>query len=270
MIDTHSHFLHPDFDSDRQEVLQKVWDSGVIALLEVGYTPDLARHALSWARLDPRVRVAAGIHPHEAGRATEADCVAIEAIAAEPEVVAIGETGLDFYRDWAPRDRQDRLFRQTIGLARNLNKPLVLHVRDAYDEVFEVLKDEGVSPAGGVFHCFQGDASHAERAIGMGFSLGFGGAITYWGAKKRRMISEVPLEAIILETDAPWLCPAPFRGQRNDSTYLKIVVNTIAAARNLEPITVVGVTTANARRTFPGLGASGLDAVGGVSGGGLF
>lgn len=265
MIDTHCHFLHPDFDPDRQEVLQKVWNSGVRALLEVGYTPELARHALSWARRDSRVRVAAGLHPHEAGRVDDDDFAAIESIATEPEVVAIGETGLDFFRDWAPRDRQEELFRRTIRLARRLNKPLVLHVRDAYDEVFAVLEDEGGSPAGGVFHCFQGDASHAERATGMGFSLGFGGAITYWGAKKRRLISETPLEAIILETDAPWLCPVPSRGQRNDSTYLKIVVDTIATARHLEPETVIEVTTANARRTFPGLVVAG-----GVSGGGSF
>lgn len=265
MIDTHCHFLHPDFDPDRQEVLQKVWGSGVRALVEVAYTPDLARRALSWARLDRRVRVAAGLHPHEAGRVTESDFSVIEEIAAEPEVVAIGETGLDFYRDWAPRDKQDTLFRRTIGLAQRLNKPLVLHVRDAYEEVFTALEEEGGSPAGGVFHCFQGDASHAARATGMGFSLGFGGAITYWGAKKRRLISETPLEAIILETDAPWLCPAPSRGQRNDSTYLKIVVDMIATARNLEPQRVIEATTANARKTFPGLAAAG-----GVSGGGLF
>lgn len=257
MIDTHCHFLHPDFDPDRQEVLQKVWNSGVKALLEVGYTPTLADHALSWARRDPRVRVAAGLHPHEAGRATDEDFEAISRIAREPEVVAVGETGLDFYRDWAPRDRQEGLFRRTIRLAQALRKPLVLHVRDAYEEVFQILDEEGGSPAGGVFHCFQGDASHAERARGMGFMLGFGGAITYWGAKKRKLISQVPLEAIILETDAPWLCPAPSRGQRNDSTYLKIVVDMIAAARGLAPETVVEATTANARLLFPGLGAVG-------------
>lgn len=253
MIDTHCHFLHPDFDRDRQEVLQRVWDSGVRAIIEVGYTPTLARDALSWARRDRRVRVAVGIHPHEAGRATDADFEAISTLASEPEVVAVGETGLDFYRDWAPRSAQELLFRRTIRLAQALQKPLVLHVRDAYDEVFSVLEEEGGSPAGGVFHCFQGDASHATRATGMGFMLGFGGAITYWGAKKRKLLSEPPLEAIIIETDAPWLCPAPSRGQRNDSTYLKIVVDWIAAARGLEPETVIEATTANARRVFPGL-----------------
>ena len=262
MIDTHCHFLHPDFDPHRQEVLQKVWNSGVKALLEVGYTPPLADHALSWARRDPRVRVAAGLHPHEAGRATDEDFEAIARIAREPEVVAVGETGLDFYRDWVRAngnspERQEVLFRRTIRLAQALRKPLVLHVRDAYEEAFQVLEEEGGSPAGGVFHCFQGDASHAARARGLGFMLGFGGAITYWGAKKRKLISETPLEAIILETDAPWLCPAPSRGQRNDSTYLKIVVDMIAAARGLAPETVVEATTANARLLFPGLGAVG-------------
>lgn len=220
----------------------------------MGYTPTLAQNALLWARRDARVRVAAGIHPHEAGRSTREDLEQIAHLAEAPEVVAIGETGLDFYRDRAPRDRQEAIFREMIHLSLRLRKPLVLHVRDAHEEAIRVLEEEGGGRYGGVFHCFQGDGATAHRAMELGFRLGFGGAITYWSASRRRVLKDVPLEAMLLETDAPWLCPSPWRGRRNDSTYLVHVVNAIAAVKGLETDVVIEATTANARTAFPGLG----------------
>jgi TatD DNase family protein len=262
VIDTHCHFLHEDFDQDRPEILQTVWNSGVRALLEIGFTPGLAEDALSWARRDIRVRAAVGIHPHEAGRYAPEDLDTIARLAEEPEVVAIGETGLDFYRDWAPRDRQEELFRRMIRLSLNVGKPLVLHIRDAYPEAIRVLEEEGGGRHGGVFHCFQGDSATALKAMGMGFKLGLGGAITYWGAKRREVLTDIPLEAILLETDAPWLCPAPWRGRRNDSSYLRFVVDTIAAEKGLSAEEVVRTTTISARTTFPGLDAAGAESGG--------
>jgi len=264
VIDTHCHYLHPDFDPDRQEILQAVWDHGVTALLEVGYTPGLAQNALLWARRDDRVKVVAGIHPHEAGRCTAEDLDVIARLAEDSNVVAVGETGLDFYRDRAPRDRQEEVFRRMIRLSRQLKKPLVLHVRDAYPEAIRILEEEGASEVGGVFHCFQGDATTARRARELGFMLGLGGAITYWSASKLDVISGIPLEAMLLETDAPWLCPAPRRGQRNDSRHLSQVVEVIAAVTGHDDRTIVAVTTANARVIFPGLG---MGAAGAESGG---
>jgi len=259
MIDTHTHYLHPDFDEDRREILQKVWKSGVTALLEIGYTPGVAQDALLWARQDARVRISAGIHPHEAGRVTAEDLEHIAHLAKEPEVVAIGEVGLDFFRDWAPRDRQRDVFRRMIRLSLELKKPLVLHVRDAFDEAVEILVEEGGGRHGGVFHCWQGDREAALRAIELGFRLGLGGSITYWSASKRKFLRELPLEALLLETDAPWLCPVPYRGQRNDSSHLTYVVDVIAAETGLEPESVVQVTSSNARETFPSLGAAGAE-----------
>ncbi|MDZ4805156.1 MAG: TatD family hydrolase [Candidatus Eisenbacteria bacterium] len=264
MIDTHCHYLHPDFDSDREEILQAVWGHGVTALLEVGYTPKLAHDALLWARRDTRVKVVAGIHPHETGRCTAEDLDVIACLAEDPDVLAVGETGLDFYRDRAPRDRQEEVFRQMIRLSRKLRKPLVLHIRDAYSEAIRILEEEGGGEFGGVFHCFQGDAATARRARELGFMLGLGGTITYWSASRRKVIHDIPIEAMLLETDAPWLCPAPWRGQRNDSRYLVQVVEVIAAVTGLDDRTIVDVTTANARGTFPGLG---MGAAGAESGG---
>lgn len=254
MIDTHCHYLHSDFDSDREKILQDVWNQGVTALIEVGYTPALAQNALLWARRDARVRVAAGIHPHESGSCTPEDLERIAHLAEAPEVVAIGETGLDFFRDWAPRDRQEAVFREMIRLSLRLEKPLVLHIRDACEESIRVLEEEGGGRYGGVFHCYQGDTATAHRAMELGFRLGFGGSITYWSASRRQVLRDVPLEAMLLETDAPWLCPSPWRGRRNDSTYLVHVVNAIAAVKGLDAGAVVEATTANARTAFPGLG----------------
>ncbi len=259
MIDTHTHYLHPDFDKDRQEILQKVWNSGVTAVLEIGYTPTVAQDALLWARQEPRVRIAAGIHPHEAGKYAPEDIERIARVAGESEVVAIGEVGLDFFRDWAPRDRQKDLFRRMIRLSLELRKPLVLHVRDAFDEAVDILLEEGGGRYGGVFHCHQGDREATRRACELGFKLGLGGSITYWSASKRRLLAEMPIEAMLLETDAPWLCPAPRRGQRNDSSHLTYIVNVIAAEKGLTPEEVIRVTSTTARELFPGLGAAGAD-----------
>lgn len=265
MIDTHCHYLHPDFDSDREEILQVVWNSGVTGLLEVGYTPRLAQDALRWARRDRRVKVVAGIHPHETGRCTTDDLVEIARLAEDPDVVAVGETGLDFFRDWSPRDRQEDVFREMIRLSRRLQKPLVLHIRDAYPEAIRILEEEGGGEFGGVFHCFQGDAATARRARELGFRLGLGGAITYWSASRRKLLREIPLEAMLLETDAPWLRPAPERGRRNDSSQLVEVVGAIEAETGQDASTIVQVTSANARETFPGLG---MEAAGAELGGG--
>jgi TatD DNase family protein len=206
--------------------------------------------------------VAAGIHPHEAGRCTAEDLEEIAHLAEASEVVAIGETGLDFHRDWAPRDRQEEIFRRMIRLSLQLEKPLVLHVRDAFADVVRVLEEEGGGRYGGVFHCFQGTAADARKARELGFQLGLGGAITYWGAERRKALSAIPSEAMLLETDAPWLCPAPNRGQRNDSSHLLSVVDTIAAATGLDRQEVIATTADNARRTFPGLGRGGAEAGG--------
>lgn len=211
------------------------------------------------------MKVVAGIHPHEAGRCTTDDLVEIARLAEDPDVVAVGETGLDFFRDRAPREQQEEVFREMVRLSRRLQKPLVLHIREAYPEAIRILEEEGGGEFGGVFHCFQGDAAAARRARELGFRLGLGGAITYWSASRRKLLREIPLEAMLLETDAPWLRPAPERGRRNDSSQLVEVVGAIAAETGLDASTIARVTSVNARNTFPGLG---MEAAGAELGGG--
>jgi TatD DNase family protein len=254
VIDTHCHLSHPDFDPDREAVLEACWKNGVTAILEVGYSVTNSRRAVDLARAHPgRLRASVGIHPHEAGTATAEDFAAIEALSREPEVVAVGETGLDFYRDWAPRDKQIALFTRTVRFAVERDLPLVIHDRDAHDEVLRVLREAGEGRARGIFHCFSGDREVADAAMELGFCLGLGGSITYLNPRKKkgRMLGELPLDRIVLETDAPWLSPFPHRGERNDPTRMDRVVARLAEAQGRPEAEIVARTSANVGRLFP-------------------
>jgi TatD DNase family protein len=253
MIDTHCHLSHADFDPDREAVIARCWAEGVTGILEVGYSAATSRRAVDLARAHPhRIRAAVGIHPHEAGRAGEEDFAAVRALSTEPEVVAIGETGLDFYRDWAPRDRQEDLFRRTVRFSLERGLPLVIHDRDAHEEILAILAEEGRGRARGIFHCFSGDQDVARRAVDLGFYLGLGGGITYLNPRKKkgRMLGELPLDRILLETDAPWLAPDPEKGARNDPTRLPRVVARLALAQGVSEREIIARTSENAARLF--------------------
>ncbi len=253
MIDTHCHLSHPDFASDREAVIANSWTGGVTAILEVGYSVETSRSAIAIARAHPeRIRASVGIHPHEAGTATEADFATIERLSREPEVVAIGETGLDFYRDWAPQDRQRDLFAKTVRFSVERDLPLVIHDREAHDAVLEILRREGRGRARGIFHCFSGDEEVARQAIDLGFYLGLGGSITYLNPRKKkgRMIGTLPLDRILLETDAPWLTPAPEKGTRNEPAKMRYVVTRLAEAHGLPEAEIRTRTRENTARLF--------------------
>ncbi len=253
MIDTHCHFSHPDFDPDREAAIDRAFAAGVTAVLEVGYSVETSRKAIELARRHPRrIRAAAGIHPHEAGTATGDDFAAMAALTREPEVVAVGETGLDFYRDWAPRDRQLALFERTVALAVERDLPLVIHDREAHDDVLRILAEAGGGKARGIFHCFSGDRGVADRAMALGFHLGLGGSITYRNPRKKsgRMIGELPLDRLVLETDAPWLAPIPEKGSRNDPAKMRFTVLRLAELQGVSPEEIVARTGANAARLF--------------------
>lgn len=254
MIDTHCHLSHPDFDADREVVIARCWQGGVTAILEVGYSVETSRSAIDVARRHPaRIRASVGIHPHEAGRASEVDFAAIQELSREPEVIAIGETGLDFYRDWAPRDRQVDLFTKTVHFSLERELPLLIHDRDAHEDILRILREEGRGEARGIFHCFSGDLDVANAAIGLGFYLGLGGSITYMNPRKKKgqMLAELPLDRILLETDAPWLSPEPEKGKRNDPTRMTHVVARLAEAQGVTEDEIVRRTSENVARLFP-------------------
>jgi TatD DNase family protein len=190
-----------------------------------------------------------GIHPHEAARATEADLEHLERTCARPEIHAVGEAGLDYYYDHSPRDVQARVFRMQCALAKRLGKPLVVHVRDAHDDCEAILREEGVSR--GVIHCFTGDTDAARRYLDLGFLLSLSGVVTY---KKTEALQDAvrfaPLERLMVETDSPYLAPIPYRGKKNEPSYVVETAKKVAELKGVSVEQVAEVTTANAAALF--------------------
>ena len=190
-----------------------------------------------------------GIHPHEAARATEADLEHLERTCARPEIHAVGEAGLDYYYDHSPRDAQARVFRMQCALAKRLGKPLVVHVRDAHDDCEAILREEGVSR--GVIHCFTGDTDAARRYLDLGFLLSLSGVVTY---KKTEALQDAvrfaPLERLMVETDSPFLAPIPYRGKKNEPSYVVETAKKVAELKGVSVEQVAEVTTANAAALF--------------------
>jgi len=221
LIDTHLHLYRHEFDGDREGVRARAEAAGVRAFLHVGYNAATIGQALELADADPWSFASAGLHPHDAADWDEELAGLIRSLAAEGRIVAIGECGLDYYRDLSPRKEQDRAFRAQIRLAKECDLPMIHHVRDAWPEARAVLEEEGLPPRRGIFHAFAGDAEFARWAVGEGYRLGIGGVLTYKSAHLPDAIEGLPPEALFLETDAPWLPPQPWRGKRNEPAYLR-------------------------------------------------
>ncbi len=233
MIDTHAHLHMPHFDADRDRVLARDFAMGVTGIVEVCVSPERWALVERLARSDPRIVATVGIHPHEASRATPADLQALEARCAQPFVVAVGETGIDTYRDYAPLPAQEKLFAAQVAMARATGLPLVIHCRAAFAEVFAILDREGRGQVCGVFHCFSGDLAAAREVIARGFRLGLAGTVTYAPARWGPLLRELPLEALLLETDCPYLKPAPDRGGRNEPAWVLRTAEVVASLLGL-------------------------------------
>lgn len=253
MIDSHAHLHRPEFDADREEVLARARSAGVRLIVEAATDAASARRVIDLARSHPDlVRAAVGFHPCDVRAEREAEMEEIETLAREPEVVAIGETGLDFHwEENAPAEVQEHFLRRHIALSKAVGKPLVLHHRKAGPRVAEILEQAGAPPAGGAFHCFAGDLALARRVIAMGFKIGVGGSATF----KRSHVPELlrglgGLRDVVLETDAPYLAPMPHRGKRNEPAYLVLTRDQVAAALAVDPAVLEEATDAAARTLF--------------------
>ena len=233
LIDSHLHLGREEFESDRELVRQRAKEAGVCAFLHVGFDPPSIEAALRQAEGRQDEWVAAGIHPHDAREWSASSEKLLEELASEGRIVAVGECGLDFYRELSPRPLQERAFRAQIALAKSLDLPMIYHVRDAYPEAKRILVEEGLPPRRGIFHAFAGDAEFASWARKEGFQLGVGGPLTYPKSKLPAAIEAIPRESLILETDAPWLPPQPFRGRRNEPAYLRITAEHLAQAKGV-------------------------------------
>ncbi len=259
LFDTHAHLQDPAFADGIEDVLQRATEAGVRAIALCGYDMASNHAGLELAANFPIFAPTVGIHPHDAKDVTPAMFAGLESLAALPQVVAVGELGLDFYRDHSPRDVQRRVLDDQLALAARLGKPVLVHSRAAEDAIHDHLSTYARSAlalrsAGrplGVMHCFGGTLEQAERYVGLGFLISFAATITYpRNDEARRMAAALPLDAIVLETDSPYLPPQELRGQRNEPAHVLTVAGAVATARGLPVDVIADATTRNASRCF--------------------
>jgi TatD DNase family protein len=251
-IDTHCHLSDARFEVDRDLVIKRAHGAGVGKMVEVACEPSLWKPSFDISVLNPDIFCAYGLHPHEAKHFNEEVLTMLEKLLQDKKAVAVGETGLDYFYNYSTPDAQKTVFRIHIKLARKLNKPLVIHCRQAYPDLFEILKSEKTGDNyRGVVHCFSGSAAEAAELIGMGFFIGIDGPVTYPSAKTLREVVKVtPLENMLIETDSPYLPPQEYRGKRNEPSYVALVAAEIAMLKQTTVETVAGKTTENALKLF--------------------
>jgi len=253
LIDTHCHLADSKYRDDLDEVIERARAAGVTRMVAVGGggpIGDSERSAEMSARYDC-LRSTAGIHPHDASSMDQATVDRLQELLALPNVVAVGETGLDYYYDHSPRDRQREALAHHLQLAHRCSLPVVLHCRDAHQDLRDVLEAEGVPAAGGVVHCFTGNYDEARWYLDHGLLLSFTGILTFRNADDLRDVAaRIPLESVMLETDSPYLAPEPQRGKRNEPGYVVHVAAALARVQECSVEEVAGVTSANAERLF--------------------
>src|SRR6266850_911530 len=269
LIDSHAHIDFPQFAEDRDAMLARARAAGVSTLLAIGTGPGPEKldSALPFAEQHDWIYATVGIHPHEAKEVTPQRLEELTRLAQHPKVIAWGEIGLDYYYDHSPREAQARVFRDQIALARRAKKPIIIHCRDAWTDCLNIIEEHWrPTGLGGILHCFTSTLEDARRGIEMGFLISFAGNSTYPKTQNLRDVAKaLPLENILIETDAPYLAPQPYRGKRNEPAYVAEVARTLATVRDLTPDEVAATTTGNFRRFFglarpASLAASGLKA----------
>src|SRR4030067_3023864 len=222
VFDSHAHLEMPEFKKDLEEVIQRAKASGVEYIFTVGTENKDWMRALEIAHSHPSVYAILGVHPHNAREIDEETYPTLRKLCADDKVRAYGEIGLDFYRNLSPRDIQMKRFREQIQFAKELRLPIVVHDREAHQETLEILKSEKAGENGGIIHCFSGDEEMAKACIDMGFYISIPGSITYKNAERfREIVKSLPLETLLVETDAPFLTPVPFLGKRNEPSYVR-------------------------------------------------
>ena len=255
LVDTHAHLDFPEFDSDREEVIRRSKLAGVVCVVNVGADLASSRRAVELAGRTEGVRAGVGIHPHEADHVTEEAWGEIEDLCGRPGVVAIGETGLDYYRDLSDRGRQRELFERHLELARRKGLPVAVHSREAHGDMQTILeKAAGEGELRGVMHCFSGSEEMAQACMRLGLFISFAGTVTYPNARKLQDVCRgVPIERMLVETDSPYLAPQARRGKRNEPGFVRFTAEGIAQLKGLSVEDVARVTTLNAEKLF-GLG----------------
>jgi len=251
LTDTHTHLNASQFDEDRDQVIERAREQGVSRMINIGFNRETIPTSLELTERYDFIYTAVGWHPTDAIDMKPDDLDWIEQLCSRDKVVAIGEIGLDYYWDTSPKEVQHRVFREQIRLARKLGMPIVIHNRDAHHDVVQLLREEKAEDVGGVMHCFSGSWETAKLCLDMNFYISFGGPITYKNAKQpKEVLAQVPLDRLLVETDAPYLTPHPFRGKRNETGYVKLVAEAAADIRGISFEELARITSENATRLF--------------------
>ena len=250
-FDTHAHYDDRRFDEDRVEIITKAHENGVSYILNASSNMASVVESINLSQEFDFVYSAVGIHPHYAADLNNSMIAALSDFAKNRKVVAIGEIGLDYYYDNSPKEVQKHWFAVQIGMARELNLPVIVHDRDAHEDCLKIIKKEDAAQVGGVFHCFSGSVEMALELIRNNFYISIGGSVTFKNARKiLEVVKNVPMDKLLIETDCPYLTPEPYRGKRNDSSYVKLVVEKIADLRGIPVEEVAQATMKNAKELF--------------------
>lgn len=253
LIDSHAHIQGKEYAGEQEAVIVRAREAGVEKIIAVGGAGDMSSNLEAIALADSFTNVYAtvGMHPHDAKDVGEGELCRLRELTSHPKVIAVGETGLDYYYNHSPHDVQCRVFSHFIHMARETGLPIVVHERDAARESAELLRGEGAGELRGVIHCFTGDYAAARDYLDLGFYLSFTGIITFKNAEPlREIVRKVPLERILVETDSPFLTPVPHRGRRNEPAYVRFVAETIASLKRLPLEEVAHVTSGNVQALF--------------------
>lgn len=251
LFDTHVHLNADQFEDDLEQVLKRANEAGVEQMVVVGFDEKTIKKAIELVETYDFLYAAVGWHPVDAIDMTEEHLSWLEELASHPKVVALGEMGLDYHWDKSPKDVQKDVFRKQIHLAKKVNLPIIIHNRDADQDIVEILEAEGADEVGGIMHCFGGSVEIADRCLKMNFYISLGGPVTFKNARQPKEVAKhVPADKLLIETDCPYLAPHPNRGKRNEPAYVKLVAEEIAALRETAYEQLAKQTTENAKKLF--------------------
>ena len=251
LFDSHAHYDDEKFNDDRDELLKSMRDNNVGYIMNSCSSLADIPNIFALAEKYPFIYLSAGIHPHEVSNVSEADMELLKKACENPKVRAIGEIGLDYFYDNSPRDAQKKWFARQIEIAGELALPIVIHDRDAHKDTMDILHGFDMQKIGGEFHCFAGSKEMAKEVLNMGMYIAFGGSLTFKKSVRPKEVAEyVPLDRMLIETDCPYLTPEPYRSRRNNSIYMKYVVEMLADIKKVPPETIEKVTEENAKRLF--------------------
>lgn len=251
IIDSHAHYDDEAFEEDREQLLSKLQENGIECIVNIGANVERSRLSIALSEIYPHVYATVGVHPDDVGELNDKKFEELRQLSFHEQVVAIGEIGLDYSREELDKELQKKWFLAQLDLAKERDLPIVVHSRDAAKDTIDILKGEHGQGQKGIIHCYSYSVETAREFIKMGYYFGIGGVVTFKNAAKlKEAVKEIPLDRIVLETDCPYLAPTPFRGKRNDSTFLSYIAEEIAIIKEISVEDVIAVTTQNTKTIY--------------------